>query len=264
MTESLALGVLESPHAGRQRLSHALALSLLVHAVAMTLFSGLVRPLFSQTSGPSQSSVPLRVALVGAPTLAFTPLPEAPPSAPDPILARPSPTEQTPATQFATHPPPTPPEPVSSAPAWPPLGESVAADVGADSGGTDIPPPGETAVGSVNKIDRLGTTQALRLAQRFPKAPSQTPQLRSPLVVAYPPSAARAHVEARIAALLFIDDEGRIVETTLFPADSQFGSNIIASLKNAKFTPGAIDNKPAYYWTILEFVFTMHGSTTPR
>lgn len=111
--------------------------------------------------------------------------------------------------------------------------------------------------------ERLGNTQALRLAQRFPKSAVNPARLREPLVVPYPPRAAWNHREVRIVALLILDANGRILETSLFPDDPLFASTVLDALSRAKFTPAELDGKPASYWTILEFVFTLRRTVVP-
>ena len=125
-------------------------------------------------------------------------------------------------------------------------------------GVSDTPvPPGDVAVGALDSSERIGTGPALRLAQRFPRPASRPPRLRESLVVAYPARAARAHREARIAALLIVDAEGKIIETTLFPNDPLFAATIHDALRDIRLSPAAIESGPVSYWTILEFIFTM-------
>ena len=76
-------------------------------------------------------------------------------------------------------------------------------------------------------------------------------------MVPYPVRAARGHREARIAALLIIDSDGRVQETTLVPDDPLFAATVQDALATAKFKPAEADARPTPYWVILEFVFTM-------
>ena len=105
--------------------------------------------------------------------------------------------------------------------------------------------------------ERLGHAQASRLLQRYPQVAAKTPKLRDPLIVPYPPNAARAHAEAHIAALLLLDASGKVVQTTLFPDEPLFGPTILDALAGAHFMPAEADAKPIPYWVILEFVFNM-------
>lgn len=147
----------------------------------------------------------------------------------------------------------------------PPLGVSVKSDPNAEATpATALPPPGDISVGATSNANRIGQTQAMRLAQRFPNEVYKKPALREPLVVAYPEDAARSYTEARIAVLLVIDADGKVLETSLFPDEPQFGPSIQASLRGAHFTPAEADAKPVAHWTILEFVFTMRRPPTPR
>ena len=138
------------------------------------------------------------------------------------------------------------------------------ADPAPDAVAIDSPPPGDVAVGATDESARVGRTQSLRLAQRFPARVEKRPQLRAPLVVPYPLRAARARAEIRIAALVLLDAEGRKTETTLYPDDAMFAPTVLAALDGAQFTPAEIDGKPVPYWTILDFIFTMRPPARPR
>jgi hypothetical protein len=244
----------------RQRLSVSFAVSLCVHVVAILvlvgLFGSMPMPLSRLAGVPS-----IQVALVVAPSIVFSPPPEAPP------LAAEVPAAPAPAAPLPAPPPvqwrPSPPTDQPQVPA--PPGPQVPSEASAAMPTGAQVPPGSTSVGALKDIERLGRTQALRLAQRFPKAAANPARLREPLVVPYPPRAAWEHREARIIALLILDTDGRIVETTLFPDDPLFAPTVVDVLNRARLAPAELDGKPVPYWTILEFVFTLrHTAPAPE
>ena len=108
-----------------------------------------------------------------------------------------------------------------------------------------------------SRLPCSGTTQALRLAQRFPNGVDTKPRLLDPLVVPYPPRAARAHREARVSALLIIDADGKVLETTLLPDEPLFGPTVRDALAGAKFKAAEAESRPVPHWIVLEFVFKM-------
>jgi hypothetical protein len=118
-------------------------------------------------------------------------------------------------------------------------------------------------VGPISDPDRIGRAQALRLASRFPQPVAKRPLLLDTLTVPYPTRAAFAHRDARITVLILVDANGRIVDTTLYPDDPFFTPTVLASLRGARFAPAEIEAKPAPYWAMMEFVFTMRRSAQP-
>ncbi len=240
------------------RLRLSLALSVIAHAVVIMMIAGLLKPMLMPDSGRAAQAPPIEVAIVAVRPIAFS----APPEAPAPAAELPS----SPSTGTAPLPQAAPPLPSPAAPVTAPrLGVTVQGDVNAEPLSPDSPPPpGDVSVGAVTDSERLGHAQALRLAQRFPVATAKPPRLREPLTTAYPPRAARAHAEARIAALLLLDATGRIVDTTLFPDEPLFGPAIVDALKGARFAPAEADAQPMPYWVILEFVFSMREAAKPR
>jgi hypothetical protein len=236
-----------------QRLTLSLALSLITHLIVIALFAGLLKPMLTPVTGRVGQAVPIEVALVGVRPIAFT----APPEVPAMATELPVAPEQT-GSAPSLHPVPLPAPPRPEVPVAVPFGVSVQADANAEAVSADAPPPpGSTSVGAITDGERLGLAQALRLAQRFPRAAYKQPQFREPLIVPYPPRAARAHAEARIAALLLLDATGRVVDTTLFPDEPMFGPTILAALNGVRFMPAEVDSSPMAYWVILEFIFNM-------
>ena len=244
-----------------RRLTVSLALSIAAHVIVIAMFAGLLKPMLTPVAGRVGQPLPIEVALVGVRPIAFTAPPESPATAtelpipPQPMGAAPS---------LSATSPPYPPKtamPVNASP----LGVSVQADPNADIISADMPPPpGNTAVSPIADSERLGHAQALRLAQRFPRVAAKAAKLRDPLIVPYPPRAARAHAEAHIAALLLLDATGKVTETTLFPDEPLFGPTIRDALGRAQFTPAEADAMPVPYWIILEFVFNMGTPTVKQ
>ncbi len=131
------------------------------------------------------------------------------------------------------------------------------------------PPPGPVprsgsdrpqVVISVRLIDDpswLGTDYALSLAQRFSRRAQKPPALIGSPAVVYPSAALEAGSGGRVAALLTIDAQGHILESTLLPADGLFAPAVANALKTAQFTPAEIDGKPIPYWAIVEYYFSI-------
>ena len=251
-----------SPREPTQRFGIALGLSVIAHIILIAMFAELLKPLFKPLAGHVGQALPIEVALVGVRPIPFA----APPEVPE-VAAEVS-TGPTPAAVEAVSPVPPPPAspPRASVAAANPFGVSVLSDVNAANISADLaPPPGNTSVGPIVDSERLGHAQALRLAQRFPQVAAKQAQLREPLIVPYPPDAARAHAEARIGVLLVLDAAGNVMETTLFPDEPQFGPAVRGALKAAHFVPAEADGKPIAYWVLLEFVFKLgHPSVTRR
>jgi Gram-negative bacterial TonB protein C-terminal len=244
-----------------QRLSISFALSIIAHAILIAMFAGLLQPMLTPLAGRVGQALPIEVALVGVRPIAFAAPPEVPATAVD-LHSGPTPMDATPPAPAAS-----PSTPLQTAtPIANPFGVSVQSDPNASEISADFPPPpGSTSVGPVIDSERLGHAQALRLAQRFPRTAAKQAQLRDPLIVPYPPNAARAHAEARIAALLFLDATGKVVETTLFPDEPMFGPTVLDALRRARFAPAEVNAQPAPYWLLLEFVFKLGTpSVTPR
>jgi outer membrane biosynthesis protein TonB len=269
-TATTNLPFMASPDGRDRRLWLAFAASALAHALALVILAGLLLPspvpVWVRMGQPAvvqvllaepepaqvapQADTPVDAARIQPeiePTIAPPPVPAPTPATPDPpALARrvDAPPPAALATGAAT---PTEPLP--------------------DAVPDDSPiPPGDIAIGAVESPEALGTTQALRLAQRFPQKIGLRPRLQNSLVVLYPPRAARAFREARVSALLIIDDDGKVLETTLLPDDPLFGPTVRDALARAKFLPAEAESRPVAYWMVLEFVFTMrptHAAKLP-
>jgi outer membrane biosynthesis protein TonB len=242
--------------------------SILAHALALTILAGLLLPLptpvWIRLGQPASLKVLLsepQPAEIAAPPLTLAEV-----APPPPVIApvtTPLPAPKPPEPQ------PEPPTPVlRSEPrpaAAPATGAQTPTEATPDTVAVDAPlPPGDVAVGAADNAEAMGHTLALRLAQRFPERVGKAPQLQAPLMIPYPPQAARARREARIAALLVIDASGTVLETTLNPDDTVFGPTVQNALAGAKFSPAEIEGKPATYWVVLEFVFTMRALRAPK
>jgi outer membrane biosynthesis protein TonB len=240
-----------------------LAASLLLHAVVIVSLVNLLPQIPLAARNQLGVATPIQIAIVTAAPVPVAPPPEALP----PVIETPPPlprledTVPMPPAPSLKPPPnvaPAPVAPVKPVVPMAPLGVFVQADTNGETAANDMPPPpGDIAVGAVQNADRVGSTQALRLAQKYDTQVSNPPRLRGPLTVAYPPGPARAHLEARIAVLITVDDAGNIGEISLYPDEAQFGPAIRTALQSARMAPGDIRGAPIAYWTILEFVFTM-------
>jgi outer membrane biosynthesis protein TonB len=256
-----------SPGARDRQLWLALAASALVHCLALVIFAGLLLPapvlVWVRLGRPAV----VEVLLAGPEPVAVAPQPETPSE-----VATPRPPLEPVVTPLPAPLPPLPvpesPAPVRRSdprpPAAPAIGAAMPTEPLPDAVADDTPiPPGDVAVGAVDTPGALGTTQALRLAQRFPQEIANKPRLQDPLVVAYPARAARAHREARVSVLLIIDADGSVLETTLLPDDQLFGPTVRDAVAGGKFKPAEADARPVPYWMVLEFVFTMRPVRAP-
>ncbi len=247
--------------ATEQRLSLSVLVSALVHVLAIVMLASLLSEWAPPPSLSGAAAPSIDVAIVAARPIAFAAPPEEPVLLAESLApAEPLPGES-PARATSSPAPDLAREPESGAI----KGATRSAEETITDALSDLPvPPGDVAVGAVDGSERLGTAPALRLAQRFRSSVNRPPRLRDPIVVVYPTRAARAHREARIAALLIVDAEGKIIETTLFPDDPWFAPTINEALKGIRLSPAAVESGPASYWTILEFVFTMRHEPAPR
>ena len=266
-TATTNLPFMASPDARDRRLWLAFAASALAHAVALVIFAGLLLP----------SPVPVWIRM-GQPAVVQVLLAEpepakvAPPETPIEIAKIQPEIEPTIAPLPVPAPAPTTPDPPAltrridpQPPAAPATGAATPTEPLPDAMPDDSPiPPGDVAIGAAESPAALGTTQALRLAQRFPQKIGLRPRLQNPLVVLYPPRAARAFREARVSALLIIDDDGKVLETTLLPDDPLFGPTVRDALASAKFLAAEAESRPVAYWMVLEFVFTMRPIHAPK
>ena len=214
----------------------AIVISLLFHAVVLFAFG--THLLFRPTSPKGWGSVVLQAVLQDAATQpeAFTPA----------ILTTP-PAETAKEVMPVEPPKVEPPGPVGSMQSAPAAGASIA------PGAVD-PRHGVTG-GVILNPAKVGRHYAEALAQLFPDRPARRPQLKSPPVLDYPRAAIETRTQARIAAILTIDERGEIVEKTIVPYDPVFGPVVSEALEDTHFSPADTDGIPVRYWVILEFVF---------
>lgn len=231
--------------AGERRLSIAIGVSLLVHALTIASLRGLLPTIYTYAQGGAGSFTTLQAVLAG-PRSEPSPVEQTEPEpAIDPNLLLPpgaNPTE----TAIQQPPPQTAPTPgggpVRSGPNSP-----------------DV----SVAVGLIDDPARLGPDYVLRLAQRFPERVSKTPLLLGSPSVMYPAAAMAAGAERRIAALLTLDTNGQIVDSQLVPDDPMFGPVVQEALMNAQFAPAQIGSNTVPYWAIVEFVFMLERPSAP-
>jgi hypothetical protein len=227
-----------------RRLSVALGISLLVHAITIGLLRGVLPAINTYAQGGVANLPALQAVLAGPKS---EPVPE--PVPPEPVI-EPSllaPPAVNPLETPAQRPPP---------PTAPTFGGGAARS---GSSNPDI----SIAVGLIDDPVRLGPDYLPRLAQRFPERISKLPQLLGSPIVMYPPAAIASGTERRIAALLMLDANGKIVESELIPNDPLFGPVVLEALKSAQFTAAEIDTNPVPYWAIVEFVFMLERPSAP-
>jgi TonB family protein len=219
-----------------RRLSIAVGTSFLIHAIAIALLRGLVPGIYADASGGT-GSFALQAMLAG-------PAIEA---APEEAL----PVEPTIDRDLLLPPMFDPREPaIDRAPsATAPLPGRSSAPTGQGSPDLSI------AVGTIDDPARVGQDYVTQLAQRFPERAQKVPLLLGTPVVVYPPTALERGAEGRVAVLLTLDAEGKIVDSKLITDASLFSSTVLEALKDVNFAPAEIDGKPVAYWSIVEFVF---------
>ncbi len=230
---------------GERRLSIAIGVSLLVHAVTIASLRGLLPTIYTYAQGGAGSFTTLQAVLAGPRT-------------------EPSPAEQTepePAINPRLMLPPGA-NPIETAIPQPPPQTAPTPGGGPVRSGPNSPDV-SVALGLIDDPARLGPDYVVRLAQRFPERVSKTPLLLGSPIVMYPAAAMAAGAERRIAALLMLDADGRIVDAQLVPDDPMFASVVQDALKNAQFAPAEVDTRTVPYWAILEFVFTLERPSAP-
>jgi hypothetical protein len=242
---AIALDNGASRRAGERRLSIAIGVSLLVHAVTIASLRGLLPTIYTYAQGGAGSFTTLQAVLAGPRT-------------------EPSPAEQ-PEPEPAINPnlllPPAA-NPIETAIQRPPPQTAPTPGGGPVRSGPNSPDV-SVAVGLIDDPARLGPDYVVRLAQRFPERVSKTPLLLGSPIVMYPAAAMAAGAERRIAALLILDADGRIVDAQLVPDDPMFGPVVQDALKNAQFAPAEVDMRTVPYWAILEFVFMLERPSAP-
>ena len=227
---------------GDRRLSIAIGVSLLVHALTIASLRGLLPTIYTYAQGGAGSFTALQAVLAG-------PMSDAPPAEPELAI---DPNLLVPPETHPLEPPIERPVPQAA-----PMPGGGAVTSGARS------PEVSIAVGLIDDPGRLGADYVVRLAQRFPDRAAKPPMLVGTTIVVYPPAALASGTERRVAVLLTLRADGSIAESQLVPEDPLFGPTVLDALKDARFTPAEIEGKPVPYWAIVEFVFLLGQAPAP-
>jgi hypothetical protein len=230
--------------ASERRLSIAIGISLVVHALAIASLRGVLPSIYTYAQGGVGSLTVLQAVLAGPKS---EPVPEPPPPEPaiEPALLVPPGT--TPLEAPVERPPP----------------QTGPLQGGGPTRSGPASPDVSVAVGLIEDPARLGPGYAARLAQRFPERVSKPPQLLGSPVVMYPAAAMASGIERRVAVLITLDAKGGIVDSQMIPDDPLFGPVVKEALRNAQFTPAEIDMATVPYWAIVEFVFSLTRADAP-
>jgi len=230
--------------ADERRLSIAVGASFLIHAIAIALLRGLVPGVYADASGGT-GSFALQAMLAGPSIEATGPLDAV---SFEPIIDRNLllPPMANPMEQAIDR--------ASSATA--PLPGRSSAPTGQGSPDLSI------AVGTIDDPARVGQDYVTQLAQRFPERAQKVPMLLGTPVVVYPQTALERGAQGRVAVLLTLDADGKIVDSKLMSDAPLFSPTVLEALKDVKFAPAEIDGKPVAYWSIVEFVFLTSRTTT--
>ncbi len=122
---------------------------------------------------------------------------------------------------------------------------------------TSSDPNGTVTMGFIGTPATLGIGTASRLAERYPARVDKLPRMLGSMGVRYPPAARQARASARIAAVLEVDERGRITRASLVPAHPWFGPMVEDALKDVRFAPAELGMDAVPYWVIVEFVFAI-------
>jgi outer membrane biosynthesis protein TonB len=225
----------------QRRLSVAIVISVLFHAAV--LFAVGSHLLFRQTSPKGWGSVVLQAVLQNAATQ---------PDAIAPAILVTQPAEGAKEVVPVEPPKIEPPGPIGAKQSAPTPSLSVAPGA--------IDPRHGVSGGMLLDPAKLGARYAAALRQHFPDPPSRRPQLKSPPVLAYPRAAIETRTQARITAILTIDERGEIIEKSIVPYDPVFGPAVSEALEDTNFLPAETDGTTVRYWAILEFEFWIDGA----
>ena len=119
-----------------------------------------------------------------------------------------------------------------------------------------LDPNGSVTVGEITEpqhVERI----AAGLTERYRVHPDRLPRLTASLIVPYPSAARQARSSARIAALIDVDEQGRIAGARLVPEDATFAPAVLEALKDARFAPAEVATHAVPYWAVLEFDFAI-------
>ena len=229
-----------------RRLSIAVAVSLVSHALVLAALRGLPEAPYTFAEG-GVGSIPALQAVLAGPPLELQETME--PLPPQPMIDTPllapaliNPVE----TMFGRTRPPTTPIPGGG-----PMRPGPAS------------PEASVSVGTIADSSKLGQDYAAQLARRFPNPVQVVPMLLGTSAVTYPRAALESGIEGRFAAVVTVDNLGKAVDATLVVEDPLFGPVVLDALKKAEFAPAQYDGKPVPYWAIVEFLFTIGRPTSP-
>jgi hypothetical protein len=225
----------------KRRLSVAIVMSLLFHAAV--LFAVGTHLVLRPSSPKGWGSVVLQAVLQDAATQ---------PEAITPEILITQPVERAKEVMPAAPPKVEPPGPVGAAQSAPTTGASVAPGI--------VDPRHGVTGGMILDPAKVGPRYAAALAQMFPEPPARLPQLKSPPVLSYPRAAIENRTQARIAAILTIDERGEIIDKSIVPNDPVFGPVVSEALEDTHFSPAETDGNAVRYWAILEFEFWIDGA----
>ncbi|MEP7208780.1 MAG: energy transducer TonB [Casimicrobiaceae bacterium] len=227
-----------------RRFTLALAFSGAMHA-AIAVVATAILTLLPPTQPPAASDRPALIAVLQ--TVQPTPEVEVatPSVAPEPVREPPRPMAVPVPSPMAAAPPPVAPAPARALPA-PARGPITSTDAN-----------GSVTMGMLETPALLGPGFATRLADRYPGRVDKLPRLIGSMVVPYPAAARQAHASARIAAILDVDERGKITHLALVPEHAWFGPAVTEALKEARFAPAELATNPVSYWAIVEFVFAI-------
>ena len=223
---------LDSRRSDERRLSVAIGVSLLVHALTLAVLRGVLPAIYAVPQGGTGGFSVLQAVLAVAKT---EPAPEPPEiETPQPVVA-----------------------PPAANPLEPPVKRAQSGDQapsGPEKTGATLP-EFSIGVGTLEDPSKLGPGFAAQLAIRFPARVSKPPVLIGTPVMSYPQAALESGVQRRVAVVVTVRADGTIEETQLAHDDPLFGPAVLEALKSARFTPAEIGGDVVPYWAIVEFVF---------
>ena len=237
---SVRMNRLEARRADERRLSVAMGVSVLVHALTLGVLRGVLPSIYAVPHGGTGGFSVLQ-AVLAAPRIEPSPEPpqiETLQRIVVPALTRP----MEPPTLLHAE-----------------TGAQAAS--GPEKTGATLP-EFSIGVGIIEDPSKLGPGYAARLATRFPQRVSKPPVLIGTPVMSYPQAALESGVQRRVAVLVTVRADGTIDEAQLAHEDPLFGPAVIEALKNVRFAPAEIGGDTVPYWAIVEFVFVIGGQGT--
>ncbi|HTP47831.1 MAG TPA: energy transducer TonB [Casimicrobiaceae bacterium] len=222
-----------------RRLSVAIAISLVLHALTLAALRGLPATMHVYAEGAAGNLPSLQAVLAGPPT---EPTPEEPTTPPESAI-----------NPNLVIPPKAAPVETLFGRTRPATAPSSGGPVRSTADGPEV----SVAVGTIADPAKLGSDYVAQLAQRFPQPVQQVPLLLGAPVVVYPRAALEAGIEGRFAAVISVDALGKVTEAKLVVEDPIFGPVMLDALKSAEFAPARNGTETVPYWAIVEFIFTI-------